>query len=61
MIKLLAVDMDGTCLNRKSLMTEETKKALEAAVKSGITVVPTTGRCLFCLPHQLAGRKDIYR
>lgn len=61
MIKLLAVDMDGTCLNRKSLMTEETKKALEAAAKSGITVVPTTGRCLFCLPHQLEGRKDIYR
>ncbi len=61
MIKLLAVDMDGTCLNRKSLMTEETRKALEIAAKSGIIVVPTTGRCLYCLPHQLMGRRDIYR
>lgn len=61
MIKLLAVDMDGTCLNRKSLMTEETRKALEIAARSGIIIVPTTGRCLYCLPHQLKGRKDIYR
>ena len=43
-IRLLAVDMDGTCLNSRSQMTAETIRALEAAAKAGIIVVPTTGR-----------------
>ncbi len=53
MIKLLAVDMDGTCLDSKSRMSENTVAALKAAAESGITVVPTTGRNLKCLPHRL--------
>lgn len=61
MIKLLAIDMDGTCLNKRSLLTEETKNALKEAARAGVTVVPATGRCLYCLPHQLAGRRDIFR
>lgn len=60
-IRLLAVDMDGTCLNSRSQMTAETIRALEAAAKAGIIVVPTTGRSLSCLPHRLAGRQNIYR
>ena len=60
-IKLLAVDMDGTCLDHRSRMTDQTLGALEAAAKAGILVVPTTGRCLSCLPHRLRERKDIYR
>ena len=60
-IKLLAVDMDGTCLDHRSRMTDQTLGALEAAAKEGILVVPTTGRCLSCLPHRLRERKDIYR
>ena len=60
-IRLLAVDMDGTCLNSRSQMTAETIHALEAAAKAGIIVVPTTGRSLSCLPHRLAGRQNIYR
>lgn len=60
-IRLLAVDMDGTCLDRRSRMTHKTLEALRAAAKSGITVVPTTGRNLNCLPHRLAKEKDIYR
>ena len=55
-IRLLAVDMDGTCLNSRSQMTAETIRALEAAAKAGIIVVPTTGRSLSCLPHRLSGR-----
>ncbi|MBR2868100.1 MAG: Cof-type HAD-IIB family hydrolase [Clostridia bacterium] len=53
MIKLLAVDMDGTCLNSKSRMSEATVEALISAAESGITVVPTTGRNLTCLPHRI--------
>ncbi len=55
MIKLLAVDMDGTCLNRKNRISDETMKALEDAAKAGILIVPTTGRTTTCLPMQLKG------
>ena len=54
MIKLLAVDMDGTCLNSRSRMTGRTLEALRRAAAAGITVVPVTGRCLGCIPHRLA-------
>ena len=61
MIRLLAVDMDGTCLNSKNKISPKTLEALQAAAASGITVVPTTGRALTCLPHQLLARWDLYR
>ena len=54
MIKLLAVDMDGTCLDSRSRMTERTLIALRRAASEGITVVPTTGRNLGCIPRRLA-------
>ena len=60
-IRLLAVDMDGTCLDRRSHMSGEIIEALREAYRMGITVVPTTGRNLRCLPHRLAGKQDIYR
>ncbi len=60
-IRLLAVDMDGTCLDTGSRMSRETVEALREAARAGITVVPTTGRNLRCLPHRLAGERDIYR
>ena len=50
MIKLLAVDMDGTCLDRKSRITDETIRALRDAAAAGITVVPATGRSMACIP-----------
>ncbi|MGN0971060.1 MAG: Cof-type HAD-IIB family hydrolase [Aristaeellaceae bacterium] len=55
MIKLLAIDMDGTCLTSRKRITDSTLSALSDAAKSGVEVVPTTGRALTCLPHQLAG------
>lgn len=61
MIKLLAVDMDGTCLDSRSRMTDATLAALRAAADRGILVVPTTGRALTCLPHQLTAARDLYR
>ena len=54
MIKLLAVDMDGTCLDRRSRMTDATLEALRKAAGRGIIIVPTTGRNLECIPHRLA-------
>lgn len=59
-IKLLAVDMDGTCLDSKSRMSEETVKALKTAADKGILIVPTTGRNLACLPHRLK-KESFYR
>lgn len=60
MIKLLAVDMDGTCLNSKSQMSEKTVSALKLAAEKGISVVPTTGRNLSCIPHRLKD-ENFYR
>lgn len=54
MIKLLAVDMDGTCLDSRSRMTDGTLSALRRAASAGITVVPATGRNMGCIPHRLA-------
>lgn len=54
MIKLLAVDMDGTCLDRQSRMTDRTIEALRAAARKGIMIVPATGRNLGCIPYRLA-------
>ena len=60
MIKLLAIDMDGTCLNDKHRISEENLAAMRAAAASGIWVVPTTGRTTTCLPLQLQG-ETFYR
>ena len=54
MIKLLAVDMDGTCLDRRSRMTDATLETLRKAAGRGVIIVPTTGRNLECIPHRLA-------
>lgn len=60
MIQLLAVDMDGTCLNSKSKMSDNTLKALKKAAEKGITVVPTTGRNITCLPIKIKN-ENFYR
>lgn len=46
--------MDGTCLDRRSRMTDVTLGALRKAAGRGIIIVPTTGRNLECIPHRLA-------
>ena len=57
---MLAVDMDGTCLNDKNIISEENLKALRVASHKSIVVVPTTGRALSSLPHQL-NSESFYR
>ena len=54
MIKLLAVDMDGTCLDARSRMTDRTLQALRKAAEKGVVIVLATGRNLECIPHRLA-------
>lgn len=53
MIKILAIDMDGTCLNDGKVLTDRTLHALKSANEAGILVVPTTGRTATCLPGKL--------
>lgn len=45
-IKLIAVDMDGTCLDNRKRVPEKNLQALREADKARILVVPTTGRAL---------------
>ncbi len=49
--------MDGTCLNGRSRMTEETIRTIRKAADAGIIIVPTSGRPLTCLPYQMTQRK----
>lgn len=50
-IKLIALDLDGTTLRRGSILSEETKEALEGAIKKGVHVVIATGRTFASLPE----------
>lgn len=56
-IKLLAVDMDGTCLNSKNKISEENLFWLRKAKAQGVEIIPATGRTLTCIPHQLKEEK----
>lgn len=60
MIELLAIDMDGTLLSDRHRISERTMQALHRAAEAGITVVPTTGRAIAALPHQIVG-ESFYR
>lgn len=44
MVKLIAIDMDGTLLNSKKQLTEENKVAIQEAIDKGVKVVICTGR-----------------
>lgn len=44
MIKLIATDMDGTLLNRKSRISDQNVQAIKQAQQQGIEVVVATGR-----------------
>lgn len=59
-MKLLAIDMDGTCLNPKHIITDPTLHWLRIASEYGYEIVPTTGRALSCIPHQLRN-SSLYR
>ncbi|MBR5826844.1 MAG: HAD family phosphatase [Clostridia bacterium] len=60
MIKLLAVDMDGTGLDSQGNMSDKTYEALKRAAEKGIIVVPTTGRNMTILPTKIKN-ESFYR
>src|SRR3954467_4918723 len=45
-IKLVALDMDGTLLNKKGQISEANRQAIKAAKDKGVFVVLSTGRSL---------------
>ncbi len=44
--KLVAIDMDGTLLNRTNQVSERTKKSIELAKEKGVHIILSTGRIL---------------
>lgn len=52
-IKLIALDLDGTTLRSRSVLSEETKTTLEDAIKKGVHVVVATGRTFASLPGSI--------
>ena len=52
-IRLIALDMDGTLLNEKGVLAQESKDALLAAMKQGVHVVIATGRVFSALPQDV--------
>ena len=47
MVKLIAIDMDGTLLNEKKHIDEAEKEAIHEAIEAGIKIVLCTGRPLY--------------
>lgn len=60
MIKLLAIDLDDTCLNWNNKIMPSTMYALKKAAASGVEIVFVTGRSYESLPHQLT-RESFFR
>lgn len=52
-MKLLAVDLDRTCLDSQDLLRETALDAMRRAIAAGVTVVPSTGRNLLGIPKAL--------
>ena len=54
LIRMAALDLDGTLLNHQSQVTPRTVAALEQAIQRGGVVPPATGRGLSTLPRVVA-------
>jgi len=50
---IIAFDLDGTTLNSKSKISERNYSALRKAYKTGIKLVPCTGRSMYEIPEEL--------
>ncbi len=51
--RLIAIDMDGTLLNSKKVLTERSLNTLREAHERGILIVPSTGRMAQGLPEYI--------
>ena len=54
MIKLIAIDLDGTLLNAQKEVSQANRQALAYAKAKGVKVVLCTGRPYFAMKHFLA-------
>ena len=52
--RLIALDLDGTLLDRQGAVTPRTRQAIADAVAQGVVVLPATGRPLSNLPPVVA-------
>ncbi|MCD8018564.1 MAG: Cof-type HAD-IIB family hydrolase, partial [Clostridiales bacterium] len=57
--KLIALDLDGTTLNRAGHLTALTKKTLERAIRNGLQVVVASGRAMTALPAEVLAIKGL--
>lgn len=58
-IKLVAIDLDGTLLDSTGKLSENNKAAIEDAISRGIQVVIASGRPLESLPEEVLAVKGI--
>ena len=52
-IKLIALDLDGTTLNKDNKLSEGNRRALQAAADKGVNIVIATGRPFCALPQEI--------
>ena len=52
-IKMVALDLDGTTLNRKKEISQRTAAAFDRAMARGVHIVVSTGRTFHSLPAQI--------
>ena len=52
-IKMIGLDLDGTLLNTKKELTENTRRVLREAIDAGILVLMATGRPYTGIPEEL--------
>ena len=53
MIKLIAIDLDGTLLDEEKKISNENKRVLAEAKAKGVKIVLCTGRPLAAMAHYL--------
>ena len=58
-IRLIAVDMDGTCIDSRHRVPQKNLQALGEALRAGIFVVPATGRTVQSCPPAVLRLKGI--
>ena len=58
--QILALDLDGTLLNTKKELTENTRRVLREAIDAGILVLMATGRPYTGIPAELRNFPGIH-
>lgn len=52
-IRMIGLDMDGTVLNNKKIVTPHTREVLAQAIREGVVVLPVTGRPAGTIPKEM--------